>query len=161
METTENLTFQEIEQLCYAYMDCQLSKQQEKELELVLLCSDLTSPIIAEVRALMGVSTLMAITNTQTKVIKKAKPQIFKYSGIAACIATLVLCSVYFFRSTNSTEITGDVYVCVDGKVLTGHTAQIVVDATEQQTMNMFQSIIEDVEYEKRLSEQYINSIIE
>lgn len=158
MEINENLTYHEIEQLCQAYMDCQLSKRQEKELELVLLSSDLTSPIIAEVRALMGLSTLMAITNPKAKVVK---PQIFKYSGIAACIATIALCAGYFFRSTSSTEITGDVYVCVDGKVLTGHTAQIVVDDTEQETMNMFRSIIEDVENEQRLSEQYMNSIIE
>lgn len=161
MEIKENLTYHEIEQLCQAYMDCQLSKRQEKELELVLLCSDFTSPIIAEVRALMGLSTLMAITNPKAKVVKKAKPQIFKYSGIAACIATIALCTGYFFRSTSSTEITGDVYVCVDGKVLTGHTAQIVVDNTEQETMNMYRSIIEDVENEQRLSEQYMNSIIE
>lgn len=161
MEISENLTYHEIEQLCQAYMDCQLSKRQEKELELVLLCSDLTSPIIAEVRALMGVSTLIAITNPKAKVVKKAKPQIFKYSGIAACIATITLCVGYFFRSTSFTEITGDVYVCVDGKVLTGHTAQIVVDNTEQETMNMYRSIIEDVENEQRLSEQYMNSIIE
>lgn len=161
MEINENLTYHEIEQLCHAYLDCQLSKRQEKELELVLLCSDFTSPIIAEVRALMGLSTLMAMTNPKAKVVKKAKPQIFKYSGIAACIATIALCAGYYFSSTSSTEINGDVYVCVDGKVLTGHTAQIVVNNTEHETMNMFRSIIEDVENEQRLSEQYMNSIIE
>ena len=160
METNEKLTYQEIEQLCQAYMDCQLSRLQEKELELVLLCSDLNSPIIAEVRALMGLSTLMAITNPETKVIKKAKPRVLKYSGIAACIAIILLCTGYLFRVTRSTEINGDVYVCVDGKVLTGQTAQIVARDTELETMNIYRSIIESTEHEQRVSEQYMNFIM-
>lgn len=160
MEPKEKLTIQEIEQLCQAYIDCQLSRLQEKELELVLLCSDLTSPIIAEIRTLMGLSTLMSTANSNAKAIKKVKPPVFRYIGIAVSIVIIAVCTGYFFRISRPTEITPDVYACVDGKVMTGYAAQIVVNATEQETMNMFRSIIEDVEYEQCLSEQYMNSIM-
>lgn len=160
METSENLTRQEIEQLCRAYMDCQLSKRQEKELELVLLSTDLASPIIADVRALMGLSTLIALSDHKAKVKKKSRLHLFRYSGIAACIAMIVFCSVYILRNDRYTESTGDLYVCVDGKVLTGHTARMVMTASEQQTMNMFLSIVRDVKKEQHLNEQYINSIM-
>ncbi len=161
METIkEHLTLQEIEQLCQAYIDCHLSRLQEKELELVLLCSELTSPIITEVRTLMGLTTLMPITQLKNNNIKKAKLRLFKYTSIAACVAIIALCSGYFFRVRQPIEETRDVYACVDGKLLTGYAAQAVVNKTEEETMNMFRSIIEDAECEQRLSEQYMNSII-
>ncbi len=160
METKEKLTIQEIEQLCLAYIDCHLSRFQEKELELVLLCSDLTSPIIDEVRDLMGLSTLMAIPTSKVNNINKSKLIFFKYSGIAACIAVIVLFSSYFFIKSTHREMTPEIYVYADGKVLTGYAAQAVVRETENETMNMFRSILEDVEDQQRLNNQYINDLI-
>lgn len=159
METKEMLTLQEIEQLCRAYLDCSLSRLQEKELEFVLLCSDLTTPIITETRSVMGLSALMA--HTKTNVIKKTKRRILKYTGIAACIAMIAISAGYYFKRPQPAAHGHDVYVCIDGKELTGRVAQTIVDDTEEETMNMFRSIIDDAENERRLSEQCINAIIE
>lgn len=161
METKEQMTLPEIERLCQAYVDCRLSKLQEKELELVLLSSGLTTPIIAEVRTLMRLTTLMAANNSKPKIIKKGKLKVFKYTGIAACVAVITICTGYVFMICKPSEEATDIYACVDGKVLTGYTARNVVNDIEKETMEMFLSIIEDAENEQRLSKQFMNSIIE
>lgn len=159
METKEMLTLQEIEQLCQAYLDCHLSRLQEKELELVLLCTDHTAPIISETRSIMGLSALMS--HPKANAITKTKWRLFKYAGIAACVAMIVISSRYYFMDSKSSAYGRDVYVSVDGKELTGYVAQTVIKDTEEETMNMFRSIIKDAEDEQRLSEQYMNDIIE
>lgn len=157
METKETLTLLEIEKLCRAYMDCRLSRLQEKELELVLLCSDLNSPIIAEVRLLMGLTSLMSVTDTN---VKKPKFRIIKYTGIAAAIAAVAFCSISLFRTFSPAETDSDIYVCADGKILTGYVAQTVANDSQEETMSMFKAIIEDAQNKQRLTEQYMNSII-
>lgn len=161
MKANEELTLQEIELLCQAYIDCHLTRLQEKELELVLLCSDLTSPVIAEVRSLMGLTTLMSMAHTDAIDTKRVKPRVFRYAGIAASVAIIAMCAVSFMISRFAAGPVGDVYACVDGKVLTGNEAQSVVNDTEEETMNMFRSIIEETEDEQSLSEQYMNSLID
>ncbi len=159
MEIQDNFTLQELEQLCQAYLDCRLSRLQEKELELVLLSSDISSPILTKVRSLMGLSTLMVYSKERT--IKKII-RALKYSGTAACIAVIAIFTMYFFgefRSSDEENI--DIYVCVDGKELNGYVARAVSSDTQEETMSMFQSIISDAEEEQRLSEQYMNNIIE
>ncbi len=159
METKEILTIQEIEQLCQAYLDCSLSRQQEKELELVLLCTDYTTPIISETRSLMGLSALM--THPKTNAIIKTKWRLFKYAGIAACVTTMAISAVYCFMIPQTEVQDHYVYAYVDGKELTGDVAQSVINDTEEETMNMYRSIIKDMEDEQRLSEQYMNDILE
>lgn len=159
METKEMLTLQEIEQLCQAYLDCHLSRLQEKELELVLLCTDHTTPIISETRSIMGLSALMS--HPKANAITKTKWRLFKYAGIAACVAMIAISAKYYFKDPQSAVHEHDVYVSVDGKELTGYVAQSVINDTEEETMNMFRSIIKDAEDEQRLSEQYMNDIIE
>lgn len=158
METKEMLTIQEIEKLCQAYLDCHLSLLQEKELELVLLCTDHTSPIISETRYFMGLTALMA--NPKAKAIMKTKWRLFKYAGIAACVAMIAISGSYYLMDSQSAVHEHDVYVSVDGKEITGYVAKSVINDTEEETMNMFLSIIKDAEDEQRLSEQYMNDII-
>lgn len=159
METKEKLTIQEIEQLCQAYLDCHLSLLQEKELELVLLCTDHTTPIISETRSLMGLAALM--THPKAKAKTKIKWRLLKYAGIAACVAMIAIRAIYYYVDPQSAVHEHDVYVSVDGKELTGYVAQSVINDTEEETMKMFRSIIKDAEDEQRLSEQYMNDIIE
>lgn len=161
METIEKLTIQEVEQLCRAYLDCNLTRLQEKELELVLLCSDLTSPIIVETRALMGLTTLMSVSTSEANYLRKAKQNVFRFSSIAACVAIIIFCTGYFINISRHAEMVSHVYACVDGIELTGFAAQTVANDTENETMNMFRSIIEDVECEQRRSEQLMHSITE
>ena len=57
----ENLTLQELEQLSQAYVDCHLSRLQERELELVLISTPISSPVIDEARALMDIAMQMDV----------------------------------------------------------------------------------------------------
>lgn len=57
----ENLTLQELEQLSHAYVDCHLSRLQERELELVLIRTHISSPVIDEARALMDIAMQMDV----------------------------------------------------------------------------------------------------
>lgn len=159
METNETLTLQEIEQLCKAYSDCHLSRLQEKELELVLMCSDLSSPVIDEVRTLMGLSSMMSAGKPVADNQTKRKLRIFRYTGVAVCVAILALSAVYLYKAFNAGGEIQDVYACVDGKVLTGSVAQTVAIDTQLETMDMLRSIIDDLEYEQRFTEQCINSL--
>ena len=56
MNDKDNLTLAELEMLAQAYLDCKLSRLQEKELEYVLMSCGLSSPLIDEVRECMALS---------------------------------------------------------------------------------------------------------
>lgn len=159
MESNETLTLQEIEQLCRAYIDCRLTRLQELELELAIQSFDFTSPLIEEVSTLMSLSLQMADTPAVVTDKKRISLRFFKYSGIAACIALVAFFAGFLFRNSATDDPAREVYVCADGKILTGAAAQSVVNETERETMDMFRSIIDDVDRQQRLSQQYINSI--
>lgn len=160
MKTPESLSQQEIEKLCLAYMDCQLSLLQEKELELVLMDSDLTSPIIAETRALMALSSQMA----QSYVASTGKPKItqrfFQWASVAVSVALVAFCSTFYITTTLTRENPEEIHAFVDGKYLAGSDAFAIVKNTEDETMRMYKSILKDTKTEQRLCDQYINSIV-
>lgn len=161
MDNNEKLTLQELEQLSQAYMDCRLSRLQEKELELVLLCSEFSSPIIDAVRDIMGVTAQMtSCPSAEITHEEKRKTRFFKYAGIAATIAVIVVCGVAFFRSIQYSAQSSDTYVCVDGKVMNQYAAQSIAAETEEESMEMLRSVVEEAENEQRLAAQYMNSLI-
>lgn len=157
----ENLTLQELEQLSQAYVDCRLSRLQERELELVLIRTHISSPVIDEARALMDIATRMDMDVSEDACRKNTRPRILKYTGIVAAIAVIVVCGIALLHTYGHLGKTHDVYVCVDGEVLSGHIAQSIVSETEEESMAMLRAIIEDSEIEQYLSTQYMNSIIE
>lgn len=96
-QNANHITLEEAEQLCRLYMDCQLSVQEETELEYVLMLSELDSPLLRETRALMGISRSV---NLQAK-----KKSLFVTWGwrAAACVAILIGC-VALLRNHITTE---------------------------------------------------------
>ncbi len=156
MEYIDNLSLQETEQLCKAYMDCRLTQLQEKELELVLLCSEWTSPIIEEVRDVMGMTAHIVASTSGSEQERRGVHRFLRYATIAASIAVIVTCSVYFFHFAESASTDNEVYACIDGKVLTGVTAQAIVEDIETETMNTFKDIIEQADAEQRTSQQFL-----
>lgn len=162
MNIKETLTLQELEELSQAYMDCRLSRLEEEELELVLLCSDLTSPILDEVRGVMGLTARLTACKASESIRKKSGGlRVFRYAGIAAAIAVVSVCAIGYLRGSDQSKDAPEVYVCVDGEVLSGYVAQTIVSETEEESMNMLRSVIEDAENEQRLTTQYMNSLTE
>lgn len=162
MSTKENLTIQELELLSQAYIDCHLSILQERELELVLISSDASSPLIDEARALMSITTRMAQISPKGNYRKKKKTRLilFKYGSIAAAIAIIVISVIGFFQSDTANKNLPEIYVCVDGDVVSGEMAQTIANETEDLSMEMLKSVIEEAEKDQRLSTEYLNSII-
>lgn len=161
MGNNVKLTLQELEQLAQAYMDCRLSRLQEKELELVLLCSEFSSPVIDAARDIMGLTVRLLPCNIAERAHeKKRKSWGFKYIGIAAAVATLVVCSVAFFRSPQYSAPRPETYVCVDGKVMNQYVAQSIAEETEEESMEMLRAAVEDAENEQKLATQYMNYLI-
>lgn len=88
MNDKDNLTLAELEMLAQAYLDCKLSRLQEKELEYVLMSCGLSSPLIDEVRECMALSTLIA----SGKPAKK-KRNIIRWVA-AACVGAIAIFAV-------------------------------------------------------------------
>ncbi len=83
-QDTRHFTVDEAEQLCRLYLDCQLSVQEEAELEYVLMQSGLDSPLISETRALMGISRTVHLT------AKRKRLSVTWGWWAAACVAILI-----------------------------------------------------------------------
>lgn len=93
LEKEKYLSFEETEQLCRLYMDCQLNLLEETELQYVLGFIDYSSPIIDEVRALMNISLSCELEqNKKTQKNKKGKKKgLFKRILYAAASVALIL----------------------------------------------------------------------
>lgn len=132
MKTIESLTLNELEQLAQAYLDCQLTRLEEKELELLLASSPLSSPTINEAREQMALTSLMAESHSRRRV---AKRRVIRFGSIAACLAALIIGGTMLIAPT---EPQVSYYVCINGQELHGEAAKRYAIETEQR-MEQFQ----------------------
>lgn len=127
------LTLQETELLCELFMDCKLSVLQENQLRYVLSQIDYHSPLIDDVRTLIGIE-LSAFDKSlpQTQQIRKRWwTNKLSYFSIAASIAVVVCLGVgvfhysYFGFNNSSPE-----YIAYsDGHQLSKEAARAQVEA--------------------------------
>ena len=115
MNKQDSLSKQELEELAQQYLDCQLSLLQEKELEYVLSCVDISTPILDEAREIMGISTLITAGQPKSVVTKKRHGwrTTLKWSGIAACLALAVLTGFKFLSSSTTDAADSQYYVLI------------------------------------------------
>lgn len=59
-DTKDNISIEELETLCGLYMECGLTRLQERELQYVLEHTALRSPLVDDVRRMMGFSDRLA-----------------------------------------------------------------------------------------------------
>ncbi|MDE6267944.1 MAG: hypothetical protein K2M04_02555 [Muribaculaceae bacterium] len=176
MNNDYKLTLQEIEELSRAYLDCRLSRLQEKELELVLTSlppDEASSPVIDEARETMAVASMIEasgysmpkqqpLPNKKRAGIRVARIAL-RWSGIAAAIV-LIAGTVLFFRNRDndpdSLLARESVYVIVDGEVITGERAQrIAAESIAASLAESAAEIREITEMEKN-NEEFKESII-
>lgn len=137
MTNDDKLTKQELEELAQAYLDCRLSRLQEKELELVLASQpEISSPIIDEVRETMEIMTGIE-GPAQDRSESEAKGRrrtsllspILRWSVAAACLIMLISGGIFLLfeshREENMLLADNDTIAIIDGKVLTGEEARI------------------------------------
>lgn len=167
MKTDCKLTLPELEALCEAFLDCRLSRLQEKELELVLLHCSLSSPRLDEVRQIMALSSLMeesAASHTAKR--KEHHMRHRKWYAAASCAAVIVaaasvILTVLMRPDTSAVAQQQDyIAVYVDGHMLSGKTARAKANDIQTASMNMLQELLQETEETTAESLDFMNSIL-
>ena len=99
-ESELNLTIEELETLCNLYMECKLTPLEEVELEFILQNINLKSPLINDVKKIMGLEEFKFIKSiSQTRRNFRKNKWIKLIPGIAASILIMALVSSYIISS--------------------------------------------------------------
>ena len=151
MKTIESLTLNELEQLAQAYLDCRLTRLEEKELELVLVSSLLSSPTINEAREQMALTSLMAESHSRRRVAKRS---VIRFGSIAACLAALIIGGTMLIAPT---EPQVSYYVCINGQELHGEAAKRYALETEQRMEQFQQEMLNRALAIEKENEQLLN----
>ena len=151
MKTIESLTLNDLEQLAQACLDCQLTRLEEKELELVLASSPLSSPSIDEAREQMALTSLMAASHSRRRM---AKRRFLRFGSIAACLAALIIGGTLM---TAPTEPQVSYYVCINGQELHGEAAKRYALETEQRMEQFQQEMLNRALAIEKENEQLLN----
>ena len=151
MKTIESLTLNELEQLTQAYLDCRLTRLEEKELELLLASSPLSSPTIDEAREQMALTSLMAASHSRRRV---AKRRFIRFGSIAACLAALVIGGTMLIAPT---EPQVSYYVCINGQELHGEAAKRYALETEQRMEQLQQEMLNQALAIEKENERLLN----
>ena len=105
MKTKDEFTLKELEQMAQAYLDCELSLRSEKELELVLTTTELSSPILNEARIEMGITSVINEANEKREIKRRRyKRMLLRLSGVAACMATIITVASILFTPSAPSE---------------------------------------------------------
>lgn len=160
-ERDSKLTLQETEQLCSLYIDCKLSVLEETELQYVLSKTDYHSPLIDDVRTLMGIE-LSAANKTFEKVEPQKKQTWTKrafYSGIAASIVILlgVGLSIYHTSSTSHNSSAPYYLAYANGHRLSDEEARLQIEADMRSADAFIREMTELEEQEKQMMDNFYN----
>ncbi|MGN0209561.1 MAG: hypothetical protein ACI391_00405 [Muribaculaceae bacterium] len=141
MKTKDEFTLKELEQMAQAYLNCKLSLQSEKELELVLTTTELSSPILNEARMEMGITSVINDVNEQREIKRRRyKRTLLRLSGVAACMAALITVASILFTPSAPNEY---YYVSINGQELTGEAAKAFAIQTEARMQESQRQLVE------------------
>ena len=162
-EQDSKLTLQETKKLCSLYMDCKLSVLEETELQYVLSKMDYHSPLIDDVRTLMGIEL-----STPDKTFEKVTPQKKQrwkwtkrtlYSGIAASIAILLGIGLSIYHNSSSLHDSSAPYYLAyaNGHRLSDEEARIQIEADMRSADAFIREMTELEEQEQQMMDNFYN----
>lgn len=157
-------TAEELDALSKAYLDCRLTKLEEKELELVLLSCDASSPIIDEARETMGI---MAAYEKATPQRHKHSYKTSRFTRAAAAIGIIMMMSLAiapFLKDDGSNEDRTDsfaVAVYIDGERLSPEKAVSKAEETQAMCMAMLEQAVDKATTLQNENTKILNRIIE
>lgn len=161
-EQDDKLTLRETEQLCRLYLDCRLSVFEETELQYVLTKVDHHSPLIDDVRGMMGIKPNEAYKASAGSISggKRRFPRLALYLGITASIAILVSIGIPFLHDSSTLQDTGhDYYIAyADGHRLSDEAARSQVEA-DIKTADDFMKEMSELEARDRQMIENITNI--
>lgn len=157
-------TAEELEALSKAYLECRLTKLEEKELELVLLSCNVSSPIIDEARETMSVTAEFekAATTRQVRVHRTSR-----FTRYVAAIGIMMLMSfavALFWKNAEYTENGTDsfaVVVYIDGEQLSHEKAACKAAETQAMCMALLEQTVNNAIALQNENTQILNRILE
>lgn len=163
MNTDRNIfTKEELEALSRAYLDCRLTRLQEKELELVLLSIGISSPVIDEARETMAVATALESPAPRRRAKRFPAVRWMQWGAAAACFA---LVATFAVRMNHGAPACADssmaVVVYVDGQRLSGDQAMRKAMETQSSCMAMLERTVSNAQAVKNESMKILNQTIE
>ena len=108
LEKDKYLSIDETEQLCRLYMECNLTRLEEAELQYVLEFLPYSTPIIEEVRTLMNISLSCEFEKQESLFSKsdKKKNLIRKFLLVAASVVIILsVCIPVYFHFKQESEL--------------------------------------------------------
>lgn len=148
MNLDQNMfTKKELEALARAYLDCRLSRVQEKELEIVLTATDLSSPIIDEARDTMLATTMLETAPPARAARKTQRPRWVRWCVAAACVALAAGAAVPLIRHASADPAGLDsapYIVYVDGERLDSDAAAAAALATQSRCMALMEKTLDN-----------------
>ncbi|MDE6794119.1 MAG: hypothetical protein K2J63_02310 [Muribaculaceae bacterium] len=158
-EQDDKLTLQETEQLCRLYMDCRLSVFEETELQYILTQVDYHSPLIDDVRNIMGCEPCIA-DKTSIKTDANRKRPFRKwtvYISIAASIAILFGLGLTFFRDISTSQNRSQSYYIAyaDGHRLSDDAAKVQIETDIKSADDFFREMTELEAREKQMIDNF------
>ncbi|MDE5811420.1 MAG: hypothetical protein K2H61_03825 [Muribaculaceae bacterium] len=156
-----NLTIEELDSLARAYLDCRMTKLEEKELELVLLSTGLSTPAIDEARETMGIVATIASPAKSTKLIYSRRRQRWlRPLTVAASIAIVAAVAIGIFNKTTLLNDNSESYtVYVNGNRLSGDLAQQKALQTQAECMKLLETTTESALSVQKETIDYLNFI--
>lgn len=162
-EQDNKLTLQETEKLCSLYMDCKLSVLEETELQYVLSKMDYHSPLIDDVRTLMGIK--LSTANKTFEKVELQKKQRWTwtkrafYSGIAASIVILLGIGLSIYHNSSSLHHSSAPYYLAyaDGHRLSDEEARLQIEADIRSADAFIKEMTELEEQEKQMMDNFYN----
>lgn len=150
----EELTLQELEELSRAYLDCRLSRAEEKELELLLLSTPISTPVLREARNAMGIESLLAA-------VPAGHRRRYRWLFRAAACAAILVASAVMIHLARQPAAGGD-YVCVvvDGHELAVDQAARAAAEIQRNSMAMLAEAMQEASADQTASLSTMNEII-
>lgn len=157
MKSAIELTRDELEELSKAYLDCRLSRLEEKELELVLVNCDVSSPLIDTVRDIMGLTSMMAEAERAKRLRRGAmKARLKRWGSVAACAAVVLVSSLFILDEKQIGDVyahgSEELFVVLDGKVLNDNAASRFADEDMKHNMAKLNEVLTETDVEEEQS---------
>lgn len=156
MTSLKPLTISELEDLSLLWFDCRLSRSDERMLMKVLAESPLSSPLIDETRALMGLESV------QKKHMRSKSRTVFRRLRVWTAAAVVVLvAAVGVTMSLHTPSEESNMYVVYIGgeRVTDDELARQMAMARYQESMRMLEETQARCQDRLRQSQEIINQI--
>ena len=150
-ETDSLLSIKELEMLCNFYLECKLSSFEEKELEYILLNSTVETPLIQDVKKIMGFEEMERHKDEPTSKSKKRSGfYLKKIPWVAAVSACLIISCCLVYRFNNIDENPGMKYCQVysEGRLVNQDEALRIANSNLER-MKTFEEKIKTIEIQE------------